>query len=177
MHVASVCFKCFKCSIRILQLFHLDVAYVLQLLHTCFQVFQVILQVFQMYVAFVSAVRMYVASVSSECFKNRSRCSTCCNVPHLPQPPAAVTGTSCMCVRSGEMERCSAAGRGSERRRRQGRKWSTHACGKQGSNTAAADVERRGGTREARGSGAGVEQARVSGHACPSRRPDASSAD
>ena len=36
MHVASECFRCF---IHMLQVFHLDVAYVLQLLHTCFQIF------------------------------------------------------------------------------------------------------------------------------------------
>jgi hypothetical protein len=33
MHIASVCFKCFICM---LQVFHLDVTYVLQWLHTCF---------------------------------------------------------------------------------------------------------------------------------------------
>ena len=33
---------------------------------------------------------MYVPSVSSGCFNNRLGCSTCCNVPHLTQPPIAV---------------------------------------------------------------------------------------
>ena len=33
MHVARVCFRCF---IRMLQVFYLDVAYVLQWLQTCF---------------------------------------------------------------------------------------------------------------------------------------------
>jgi hypothetical protein len=37
MHVASVCFKCF---IRMLQVFYLDVAYVLQWLHSVFLMFQ-----------------------------------------------------------------------------------------------------------------------------------------
>ena len=30
MHVASVCFKCLRCFIRMLQVFYLDVAYILQ---------------------------------------------------------------------------------------------------------------------------------------------------
>ena len=57
--------------LRVLQVFHLDVANVLQLLHTCFQVFLMcfwkcfrrILRGFQLF-------RMYVASVSSKCFKS-----------------------------------------------------------------------------------------------------------
>ena len=36
MHVASVRFKCFRCFIRMLHVFYLNVAYVLQWLHTCF---------------------------------------------------------------------------------------------------------------------------------------------
>ena len=44
MHVASVCFKCFMCFIRMLQVFHLDVAevdldvaYVAMAIHACFK--------------------------------------------------------------------------------------------------------------------------------------------
>jgi hypothetical protein len=36
MHIVSVCFECFMCFIRILQVFYLDTAYVLQWLQTCF---------------------------------------------------------------------------------------------------------------------------------------------
>jgi hypothetical protein len=36
MHIASICFKCFRCFIRMLQVFNLNVAYVLQWLHACF---------------------------------------------------------------------------------------------------------------------------------------------
>jgi hypothetical protein len=36
MHVAKYVFKCLRCFVCMLQVFHLDVAYVLQWLHTCF---------------------------------------------------------------------------------------------------------------------------------------------
>ena len=39
IHVKSLRFKCFRCFIRMLQVFHLDVVYVLQLLHMCFSSF------------------------------------------------------------------------------------------------------------------------------------------
>jgi hypothetical protein len=63
IHVASVCFKCFICM---LQVFHLDVAYVLQWLHTRFHVFQT-------YVASVLAVfEIYCKCFIYECCKSRS---------------------------------------------------------------------------------------------------------
>ena len=50
-----------------LQVFHLDVAYVLQWLHTCFPGVSDVymLKVFQLF-------QIYVASVSSRCYKSRS---------------------------------------------------------------------------------------------------------
>jgi hypothetical protein len=90
---------------------HLDVAYVLQLLHT--------------YFSSVSGILTRVSDVCYKCFScfgrmvqvfhldvpkvDRDAPYICCNVPRLPQPPAAVAGASCMRVMSGGMERCSAA--------------------------------------------------------------------
>jgi hypothetical protein len=86
IHVASICFKCF---IRILQVFYLNVVYILQWLQMCFlgvsyvcckcfNCFDFMLQVF-----------------SSRCCKSISWCCTCCSGPncssHLLQllcPPA-----------------------------------------------------------------------------------------
>jgi hypothetical protein len=62
MHVASIYFKCFMCFIHILQVFHLDIAFVLQWLQMyfpsvsdvgckCFNYFRRMLQVFYLAVA------------------------------------------------------------------------------------------------------------------------------
>jgi hypothetical protein len=45
MHVASVCLKCFRCIIRMLQVFYLDVAYIcndFQVFSRCFDVASVL---------------------------------------------------------------------------------------------------------------------------------------
>jgi hypothetical protein len=39
---------------------------------------------------------------------------TCCNVTHLPQPPAPAAGAPCMRVGNGGMEHCAVAGAGSD---------------------------------------------------------------
>jgi hypothetical protein len=66
MHVAIICFKCFRCFIRMLQVFHLDVAKID--LDVCvyngFQVFSGVLLVFPTYVASVSAI----SGVCCKCF-------------------------------------------------------------------------------------------------------------
>jgi hypothetical protein len=53
----GVCFKCFSCLKRILQVFYMDVVYVAQAIHVCCKC---IFQMFQLF-------RMYVASVLSGC--------------------------------------------------------------------------------------------------------------
>jgi hypothetical protein len=64
--VAYVSHLCCKCFIRMLHMFHIDVAYILQWLHTYFfSCFWRMLQVFQLF-------RTYVANVSSRCCKSRS---------------------------------------------------------------------------------------------------------
>jgi hypothetical protein len=67
MHIVSVCFKCF---IRMLQVFHLDVAeidldvaYIAMTIHTCFN------RMFQVFHLFQS----YATTISIGCFKSRSR--------------------------------------------------------------------------------------------------------
>jgi hypothetical protein len=66
MHVANICFRCF---IRMLQVFHLDVAYICnscQVFFTCFcKCLRRLFQVFHMS-SFVCAI------VAFECFKSRS---------------------------------------------------------------------------------------------------------
>jgi hypothetical protein len=69
IHVAIICFKCF---IHILQVFYLDVAYVLQWLHMCFQVFLGVCMCFR---------SMYVSSISSKCYKSGS------GVAHITMGP------------------------------------------------------------------------------------------
>jgi hypothetical protein len=60
-------FECFRCCICMLQVFHLDVAYVFAMAtHVFFKCFRRILQVFQLF-------RTYVASVSSRCCKSSSK--------------------------------------------------------------------------------------------------------
>jgi hypothetical protein len=96
MYVFSVSFQCYRCFIRLLQVFYLDVAYVcngLQVLSRCFaNVFRCILQVFHLNVAYVcnglhvlsrcfvsvsdicckcfSCFRTYVTSFSPRCCKS-----------------------------------------------------------------------------------------------------------
>jgi len=74
MHVASICFKCCRCFIRMLQVFHLDVAYV----RNGFQVFSNVFAsvsdaLFQ--VCFICLL-LYVVTISSGCYKSRSDCCT-----------------------------------------------------------------------------------------------------
>jgi hypothetical protein len=92
MNVASVCFKCF---IRMLQAFHMDVAsvsygYCKSRSRCCicfamathvFQVFSCVLQVFQIYVCKCFSFWTYVASVSSEYCKSKS------GVAHVAMEP------------------------------------------------------------------------------------------
>ena len=79
-HVARVCFKCFRCLILMLQVFHLyaakvdrNVAHVEVAIHVCFKcMFQMFHLVFQTYVCKCSSrccisFHTYVASVSSGC--------------------------------------------------------------------------------------------------------------
>jgi hypothetical protein len=68
MAVASVCFKRFS-FIHLLQVFHLDVAYVCNGFKCFIQLF---LQVFQMHVLKCFIVFFYVTTVASEYFKSRS---------------------------------------------------------------------------------------------------------
>jgi hypothetical protein len=72
LHINTCCkhsFKCFRCFIRMLQVFHLDVAYVCK----GFQVFSVIFAS----VSNVSSVLFCMLQLLvSTCFKNRLRCCT-----------------------------------------------------------------------------------------------------
>jgi hypothetical protein len=72
MHVASIYFKCFMCFIHILQVFHLDIAFVLQWLqmyfpsvsdvgYKCFNCFRRMLQVFYLAIANVDLGVAHVA--------------------------------------------------------------------------------------------------------------------
>jgi hypothetical protein len=76
-------------------------------------VFQVFLQAFQVFLQVFQLFWTYVASVSLECFKSRSGCYTCCNMPHLPQPSTTVPRASCMRMGNKGIERYSVVGRGS----------------------------------------------------------------
>jgi hypothetical protein len=72
MHVATTCFKCFSCFIHMLQVFHLDVAYVLQWLHTYFlSFFWCFASVSDVCRKCFSCFRTYVASVSSKGYKSK----------------------------------------------------------------------------------------------------------
>jgi hypothetical protein len=99
LHVAYVS-KCFRCLIRMLQAFHLDVAYVCNGYTRVFQVFSNVLQVFQTYVAsvFIWMLQKYIW------------CCTCCNRTHAYRsrlfaaagaPPSRPDGLACMCMGSG----------------------------------------------------------------------------
>jgi hypothetical protein len=111
----DVCYECF----------YLDVVYVS---HICLQVFLsgcciCFVMAFQVFLGVSQVLQTHVSSVSS--FFRRmlqkfhldiskvDRCCTCCNVTHLPQPPAVAAGTPCMRVGSGGMECCAAKNVGS----------------------------------------------------------------
>jgi hypothetical protein len=68
MHIASLCFKCFRWLRCIFQVFHLNVAYVTMAIHVCSKRMFWVFQMFQ----------IYVAHLSSECCKSRSKCYICC---------------------------------------------------------------------------------------------------
>jgi energy-coupling factor transporter transmembrane protein EcfT len=53
IYVASVCFKCFNCFKRMLQVFYLDVAYVAMTIHISYKYMFQMFQLFQKYVASV----------------------------------------------------------------------------------------------------------------------------
>ena len=91
-YVASVSSWCSICFTHILHLFHLDVAYVLQWLHTCFPRVSDVLQVFQLFWT-------YVVNIFSRCYKSRS------SVAHVTVDaicsshwPTTTTGPVCMRV-------------------------------------------------------------------------------
>jgi hypothetical protein len=115
MHVANVCFKCF---IRMLQVFYLDVACFAMATNVFFWCFKRMLQVFQLF-------RTYVASVSFRCCKSKSWCCTCCSGTHLRRPPVALLGSSaCVWVWRGRLVRA----RGTKRGPATMRAWDTERC-------------------------------------------------
>jgi hypothetical protein len=73
MYVATTCFKCLRCFIHMLQVFYLDVAYVLQWLHTYFSsfFFGCFASVSDVCCNCFSCFRTYVASVSSKGYKSK----------------------------------------------------------------------------------------------------------
>jgi hypothetical protein len=108
---SDICCKCVSsgcciCFTHMLQVFHLDVAYVLQWLHTSFSwCFRRLLQVFQLF-------RTYVISVSSRCCKSRSSIAhitvghICSN--HLLRPTSMRVGVE-GAPRCGRRTRCGAS--------------------------------------------------------------------
>jgi hypothetical protein len=73
-YVSSVCFKCFICFKRMLQVFYLDVAYVAVAIHVCCKCMFQMFHLFQTYVASVSSrycicfrqmLRAFIQNVSS----------------------------------------------------------------------------------------------------------------
>ena len=68
VYVVSVSFKCFRCLIRLLQVFHLDVEYVCN----SFQVFFRCSSVSDACFKYFAYLLLYVASVASGYFKSRS---------------------------------------------------------------------------------------------------------
>jgi hypothetical protein len=55
--VSNACSKCFRCFLRMLQVFYLDVGYVVMAIHVCFKCF--------------TCFQSQVSSVSTGCFKSR----------------------------------------------------------------------------------------------------------
>jgi hypothetical protein len=97
-YVSSV-FSCFK---RMFQVFYLDMAYILQWLHTCFSgVSDVCCKCFSCFGRILQVFHLNVAKVD--------------RVLHVLQwdPSAAAAGAPCMRVGSGRMERGAATGAGS----------------------------------------------------------------
>jgi hypothetical protein len=95
----SVCFKSFSCLISMLQVFHLDVAYVLQWLQTCFfWCFRRILQVFQFFQKYAASVLSRVAKVDLSVAHVAET--------HLQQPPDVAAGPACMRVGVERVPRC-----------------------------------------------------------------------
>jgi hypothetical protein len=66
--VASVCLKCFSCFKRVLQVFHLDVAYITVAIHVVASVFSKCFQLFHLDIAYIAVAIQYVASICSKCF-------------------------------------------------------------------------------------------------------------
>jgi hypothetical protein len=74
-YVANVCLKCFSCFKRMLQVFHLNVAYIVVIIHVyckcvfqMFQLFHLDVACFYLDVHMLQWLYTYVASVYSKCF-------------------------------------------------------------------------------------------------------------
>jgi hypothetical protein len=68
IHVARVCFKCFRCFIRLLQVFYLDIAYDVCNCFKCFS--SVFTNILDTYLKCFICLLLYVAIVASWCFKS-----------------------------------------------------------------------------------------------------------